>query len=316
MLKYNLNAMLKSLCIFFAFIAFHFSALPKQARAQTDIAPLPATAVLPQDSLHHMALRIIEPDEDEERLANNQLFFNALRQALVSDSTLAETFDSVRTVSFLRDPGGRFRIVTWYVPFRSGGFKYFGFVQTPATNRQAGQLFELKDLTPLLERVSMVELSQDQWYGAYYYEMIHTRHRRKDYFTLLGWKGDNPQSRIRVIEPFVLTEQGPVFGAQVFDAGERKPYRIIFEYSARVSMSLKYHGDFPKGRRKTVPMIIFDRLSPTHETLQGNFRFYVPEVNVFDGFEFKNGRWVFIPDVDARVTIDPSRAPLNPVLPR
>lgn len=316
MLKYNLNALLKSLGLLFAFVAFYVSAPLKQAQAQTDFTCSQAAAVITQDSLHHMALRIIEPDEDEERLANNQLFFIALRQALVSDSTLAEAFDSVRTVSFLRHPGGRFRIVTWYVPFRTGGFKYFGFVQTPASKGQAGQLYELNDITGSLERVSTLQLDKNQWYGAYYYEMIHTRHRRKDYFTLLGWKGDNPQSRIRLIEPFVLTEQGPVFGAQVFDAGERKPYRIIFEYSARVSMSLKYHADFPKGRRKTIPIIVFDRLAPTHESLQGNFRFYVPEVNVFDGFEFKNGRWVFAPDVDARVTIDPSRAPLNPVLPR
>lgn len=316
MLKCALNTLIKTLCLFVALPILLFSVLPEPVRAQGDFVISQQHAVLIQDSLHQMALRIIEPEEDEERLANNALFFNALKQALVSDSTLAEAFDSVRTVSFLRDPAGRFRIVTWYVPFRSGEFKYFGFVQTPPSRGQTGQLYELKDMSGFLERVSAQQLDQDQWYGAYYYEMIHIRHRRNDYYTLLGWKGNNRQSRIRVIEPFALTEKGPVFGAQVFDAGDRKPYRIIFEYSARVSMSLKYHGDFPKGRRKTAQMIVFDRLAPTHESLQGNYSFYVPEVNVFDGFEFKNGRWVFMPDVDARVTIHPSLVPLNPVLPR
>jgi hypothetical protein len=265
-----------------------------------------------EDSLHRMGMRIIEPRDDHERLERNTLFLESLREALLSDSALTHPFDSVRTVSFLPDPGGNFRIVSWYVPLVSGQFQYFGFVQTKATEKKAGKLYFLNDLSPLLSQVSARELNHDEWFGAYYYELIHLRYRRKDCFTLLGWKGDNPASRKRVIEPFRLTEQGPVFGAPVFEAGDRKPFRVIFEYSARVSMSLKYHAQFPVRRRRTIPMIIFDRLSPTHETLRGNFQFYVPEVNVFDGFQFKDGRWVFVPDVDARVTIDPSRVPLNP----
>jgi hypothetical protein len=265
-----------------------------------------------EDSLHRMAMRIIEPREDSERLERNASFLESLREALLVDSALTHPFDSVRTVSFLPDPGGKFRIVTWYVPLVSGQFQYYGFVQTKATEKEAGRLFILNDLTLMLNQVSARELNHDEWFGAYYYELIHLRERRKDYFTLLGWKGDNPASRKRVIEPFRLTEQGPVFGAPVFDAGDHKPFRVIFEYSARVSMSLKYHAEFPVRRRRTIPMIIFDRLSPTHETLRGNFQFYVPEVNVFDGFRFKDGRWVFVPDVDARVTMDPSLVPLNP----
>jgi len=269
-----------------------------------------------EDSLLKLAMRIIEPDNDAGRLENNALFQDALREALLTDSTLSHPFDSVRTVSFLLAPSGAFRIITWYVPLTNGRFRYFGFVQTPANARQAGDLFELNDMTPLLSQISSRELRKDEWYGAYYYELIHIRQRRKDYYTLLGWKGDNPDSRIRLIEPFRLTGQGPVFGAQVFEAGERKPFRIIFEYSARVSMSLKYHPCFPAGRRRTKQIIVFDRLFPTHESLTGDFRFYVPEVNAFDGFEFKNGQWLFVHDVDARVVIDPSRKPLNPALPR
>ncbi len=272
--------------------------------------------VATQDSLHKLAMRIIEPDNDAGRLENNTIFMEALRKAMLADTNLAQSFDSVRTVSFLRSPNGSFRIATWYVPLINGRFKYFGFVQTPATALNPAMLFKLTDMTPLLSQISGRELDKDQWYGAYYYELVHIKRRRKDYYTLLGWKGDNPQSRIRVIEPFRITEQGPIFGAQVFEAGDQKPFRIIFEYSARVSMSLKYHPDFPVRRRKTRQIIVFDRLTPTHESLMGNFKFYVPEVNVFDGFEFENGRWVFVNDVDGRVVIDPSKVPLNPVLPR
>lgn len=265
-----------------------------------------------EDSLHRLAMLIIEPRDDQERLERNFAFEAALRHALLLDSMLTNRFDSVRTVSFLHSPDGHFRIVSWYVPLLSGQFQYFGFVQVAPSRKQAGQLVPLTDMTALLTQVSARELGPHEWYGAYYYELIHLRYRRKDYYTLLGWKGDNPATRKRVIEPFRITENGPVFGAQVFDSGERKPYRIIFEYSARVSMSLKYHADFVVRRRRTVPMIIFDRLSPTHESLRGNFSYYVPEVNVLDGFRFNDGRWEFVPDVDARVAIDPSLVPMNP----
>ncbi len=283
---------------------------PAFAQKQQDIIVNEFAAL--EDSLHRMAMLIIEPRDDQERLARNAAFKVALREALLLDSTLTNRFDSVLTVSFLHSPDGEFRIATWYVPLLSGGFQYFGFVQVAPTRRQQGQLFALNDMTAMLAQVSARELGQNEWYGAYYYELIHLRYRRKDYYTFLGWKGDNPATRKRVIEPFRITETGPVFGAQVFDSGQRKPYRIIFEYSARVSMSLRYHPDFVVGRRRTVPMIIFDRLSPTHESLRGNYSQYVPEVNVFDGFRFNDGRWEFVPDVDARVVIDPSLVPLNP----
>lgn len=54
-------------------------------------------------------------------------------------------------------------------------------------------------------------------------------------------------------------------------------------------------------------MIVFDRLSPIDTrtskyaaNLDGQYQFYVPESNVFDGFIFENGKWYFVKDIDAR----------------
>lgn len=300
----NLLKHLLTLCAFFLVTVPGFS----QKDATTPENPFLAL----EDSLHRMAMQIIEPREDQARLEKNALFQDALEQALLMDSTLTNPFDSVRTVSFLTDPRGHFRIITWYVPLVDGTYRYFGFVQTPSTKKQSGSLVPLHDKTSSLTQLSTRELGPDEWYGAWYYELIHQRHRRKDYYTLLGWKGDNPASRKRVIEPFHLTDEGPVFGAPVFDGSDRNPFRIIFEYSARVSMTLKYEPEFPQGKRRKVPMIVFDRLAPTHETFRNNFQYYVPEVNVLDGFRFHKGRWNLIPDVDARVSINPELVPLNP----
>jgi hypothetical protein len=127
----------------------------------------------------------------------------------------------------------------------------------------------------------------------------------------LGWKGDNPLTRKRVIEPLVFVSGKPNFGDQVFEIGEHKPFRVVFEYSRQVSMSLDFEPMYQKSNNQFIPMIIFDRLVPTHQSMAGRYEHYVPEVNVFDGLEFQNGIWMFIPDVDVRVNIDPSLTPLR-----
>jgi hypothetical protein len=55
-----------------------------------------------------------------------------------------------------------------------------------------------------------------------------------------------------------------------------------------------------KQKRYNKDMIIYDRLRPMDENLSGQFEYYVPETNIFDGFVFNNGKWVFIKDIDAR----------------
>ncbi|HSV87881.1 MAG TPA: hypothetical protein VLH61_04505 [Bacteroidales bacterium] len=290
---------------------FFLIAICNQVNAKNQVTEPIDQMILLEDSLHRLAMRIIEPPDDNERLNNNEVFMNVLRQALLADSTLQQGFAGVRTASFLKDPRGRFRIVTWYVPFVNGTFRYFGFVQIAARKAQAGKLFFLNDISAREEEFSDKALNYSNWYGAFYLELIHTRHRRKDQFILLGWKGNDRFTRKRVIEPFQISSDGPVFGAQVFDGGIGNPKRIIFEHSARVSMSLNFYDEFRVGRRKS-PTIVFDRLVPMREGQKGNFRYYVPEVNIFDGYSYSKGRWVFTPDLDARVFIDPSLVPLNP----
>jgi len=261
-----------------------------------------------EDSLHRLAMRIIEPREDTQRLQNNELFKELLRESLLSDGTLQQEFAGVRTASFLKDPRGRFRIVTWYVPFVDGTFRYFGFFQTTAQNNQEAALYFLNDISNQEKEFSTLELGYAQWYGAFYQELIHTRRKGTDQYILLGWKGNDRITRKRVIEPLQVTPDGPVFGAQVFDGGA---HRIIFEHSARVSMSLHFYNELRiRGRKARV--IVFDRLVPMHQGQEGNYQYYVPEVNIFDGYRYSRGRWVFTPDLDTRVFIDPSRVPLHP----
>lgn len=104
--------------------------------------------------------------------------------------------------------------------------------------------------------------------------------------------------------------------------GKEKFKRIIFEYSAKAVMNLKYDNQEyqekvrykkPKNgkrfemRNVKSPMIVFDRLVPLSPSLEGQKQFYVPETNIYDAFIYENGRWDFIEDVDARNPSKPSK---------
>jgi len=265
------------------------------------------------DTLQKLSLCIIEPADNELRLAANAIFQESFRDELIADSIFNKNFSSIRTVSVLVCPEKTFRIATWYVPFRDGTFQFFGYVQTPFSSYQPSAIMELHDNTVAINRSDDISLHPENWFGAFYYELIHVSYRRGDYYVLLGWKGKDRNTRMRVIEPFQLVNGRPVFGASVFNLPARAPHRIIFEYSSRVSMGLHYYPEFQfEGVRMKAPAIVFDRLIPMQPDLKGSFQFYVPEVNIFDALRFYRGRWEWVEDVDVRVFINPALQPLNP----
>ncbi len=260
-----------------------------------------------EDSLKRLALDIIEHEHDFERLSVNYDFKTLLEKTLEKEGSFNYPFDSLVTVSLLKAPDGSFRIFSWYVPLSNNRFEYFGFVQSLDVRKETYNLFALFDKADKLEEPQFENLDHETWYGAYYLDLIHKRHNRNDYYVLLGWRADNPLTRKRIIEPIMLMGGGrPSFGQPVFRYENNRYRRIIFEYSARVSMTMRYESHPPEPGRRAVDMIIFDRMAPSQPYLKGRYQFYVPETNIFDGFIFDEGKWIFTPDIDAR---NPRRRP-------
>ncbi len=259
-----------------------------------------------EDSLQAMAARIVQPPGDDERLQNNKEFKAYFKEVLAHEQSFDYPFDSLHTVSVLTAPDQKFRLFTWYVPLSGQQFLYFGYLQRGEKDTLNEPLYGLTDKTVKLREQPDRELDPGNWYGAYYYEIIHHQDAEgKHVYTLLGWKGDNPRTRIRVIEPLVIRQGEPVFGYNVFDGRYTENRRVIFQYSAAVSMSLLYEQDFFQKGDSLHHMIVFDRLEPLHEGVKGHYQFYKPEVNIFDGMYLKDGKWVLVEDVDARMPAPP-----------
>lgn len=260
-----------------------------------------------EDSLKQIMLQIIEPEHDFERLAINHDFKEYLTQVLEMEGSMDYPFDSLLIVSRLTSPDQTFRIISWYVPLADSNFEYFGFFQSRASKNEKPRLYILTDNARYITEPMFETLDHENWYGAYYTDLIHRRHRGADSYILLGWRGDNPLTRKRIIEPIRVMGKGrPSFGQPVFRYERNNHRRIIFEYSAKVSMSIAYESHAVGQSRRPQEIIIFDRMAPTHSFLRGHFQFYVPETNIFDAFVFEEGNWIFTPDIDAR---NPRRQP-------
>lgn len=260
-----------------------------------------------EDSLKILMQKITQPQHDFERLTYNYEFKKYFEKVLRFEGSADYPFDSLTTVSRLTAPDESFRIFTWFVPLEEGKFEYFGFFQHRFDRRNQVELYTLTDGAARLEQPQYETLDHENWYGAYYTELIHKRYKRNDHYVLLGWRGDNPLTRKRVIEPLSIMEKGrPSFGKPVFLYQDNKHRRIIFEYSARATMAIRYEAHMINQSRRAQDVIVFDRMLPTHDFLKGNYQFYVPETNIFDGFLFEDGKWHFIQDVDAR---NPRRRP-------
>lgn len=257
-----------------------------------------------------------------ERFEANELMMAKLDEALRLDPQLKYPFDSLKTISILMPPEKRMRILSWYVPHQDGTFTYFGVIQRWDARRKKSETFWLEDQSPEIGNPEEALLKPDNWYGALYYEIIPLKSRGRTYYTLLGWDGNMPQVNRKIIEVLHFKAgNAPVFGHYLFRGIPGKKRRIIFEYSGRASMTLRYDVQSfwlkqRKRNRKTVekeitrPMIVFDRLSPLNPTLEGNPAFMVPEVHIQDAFVEEDGRWQLIRDIDARNQPQDKKAPL------
>ena len=137
--------------------------------------------------------------------------------------------------------------------------------------------------------------------GALYYSVLESLYQGKTYYTLLGFDFNSLFSSKKIVEilTFGLGDE-PVFGANIFKVDNSFIARVVFEFSARATMTLRY---IPESQT-----IVFDHLSPYRPDFAGNYQFYGPDFT-FDGFKLENGCWRYVRNIDIRNT---KREPAKP----
>jgi len=255
-----------------------------------------------QDTLRVLGDSILHGSNNEVRRNANSSFKSALERALRRDGAFAFGFDSVKTLGRVIAPDNTFKIYNWILPaFDGTGYSYFGFVQAFDKAKQEISLFPLTDSSKTLVNPQTLKLRNDNWYGALYYKILKNKKGGKDYYTLLGWHGVNQNTTQKIIDVIYFNSGKPMFGYSLFKTDKVYKSRIIFEYNAQTTMSLKYE----EGQK----MIVFDHLSAADA--ERNSSLSGPD-GTYDGFRFKGDHWLYMKDIDMRTKWEPKKQPKNP----
>jgi hypothetical protein len=277
-----------------------------------------------EDSLKSIARLIKESPSDSARKILNDHFLVSLNEAIRIPGSFDYAFDSVRILGKLKSPDRRFRIYNWNLPRSDGSNISFGLIQV--NNKIKGQFdyFDLNDRSDSIEQPETQVLDGRHWYGSLYYRIIEnssvTDHKK--YYTLLGWIARNRFYTEKIIEVLTFDDEGiPVLGAGIFrNFGDGQNRRVIFRYSVTAKMALNYNEmELPTAPEsvqllkhygiegKKAKMIICDHLVPLDPQMEKQYQYYVPAADTYDAFIFSKEGWVFLKEVNARNSPNPSK---------
>lgn len=236
---------------------------------------------------------------ENERLEGNKQFLAVWDRIIDNPKILEYGFDSLKDISVLRPSDHKFTLITWNIPRDDGSHVFFGYLLVNNSKRiktgflrhktiEAYESFKLLDRSMTIKSPEMHVGGPDKWFGMLYTQLIASG----DCYTLIGWDGNNKLTTRKFVDVLWFKPDGtPVFGKDIFKLNRKNPRRLMFEYSADVTMSLKY--DEKKNQ------IVYNHLSAKQEgLLEGQYQFYGPDGS-FDALEWIKNRWVVNEDIDA-----------------
>lgn len=190
----------------------------------------------------------------------------------------------------LSSSDGEVKVFSWLYMTGENDYHYSAYIQL---NKRKEESESFKLITGNAENIKSENYNQqiDDWHGKIYYEMVTTQFKRKVFYTLIGADFNNSYTTMKTMEVFAIQRGKPVFRSDQFMIGGTVKDRIVLEYSADLSISVRYNNN--------LNMIVFDHLAPLHPIYTGNYQFYGPDGS-YDGLKFEEGIWILEEDVDAR----------------
>jgi hypothetical protein len=260
----------------------------------------------PQDvenELARLGINSVQLRTEEERLAASDTFSMLLDQIINSEAAFNHPFEKVKNLSKLQSPDQNFRIYTWSVPLRNGSFAFYGRLVFKEKNTFS--VIALIDNGVNIENPEFQLLKADQWYGAVYYDIIKTKHKKNTYYTLLGYRPNNSSHNEKVLEVLATDNLEPVrFGSRIFNTPtlngmnyQRPPFRLILRYNPKTVAFLRYMAQDDK--------IIMDHLAPPDASQKGLWAYYGQDFT-YDALFWEEGMWQLQENIALKGTSQPN----------
>ena len=219
---------------------------------------------------------------------SNVEFTAKMKSFLLLDGAFDYKFKHLETVAILDSPDEKIRIVNWNVEYPDMSYSFSGFVMVK--NNKKIKLYELKDMLDPYDTRPNGSLALEDWYGALYYKIIPFLNKRKTEYVLIGWDGGTAGSNFKILDVLTINKNTIQFGSPVFNSNGDISKRIIYEYSDKATMTLRFEEKY--GR------IVMDHLSPEAPSMKGLYSYYVPDFS-YDAYIFDGEYWTLKEDVIA-----------------
>jgi hypothetical protein len=220
----------------------------------------------------------------------------------MADSILSQTdgnllsFYQVKAMSLVSSEDQHLKLYNWMLMLENGmRYRFSGIALARSDRKQPYRKYLLEEKTfSDIEGAALQKLDHTTWPPCIYYSIISKKYKKKTHYIALGWAPQSHLTTRKIIEPVVITPTKLIFGAPVIKAkGKKTRHRLVFEYNARATMSLRYEP--------SAGMIVFDHLAPSdpRPESKGIYSLYGPDLS-YDGLEFSKGSWILKEDIDVK----------------
>lgn len=258
-----------------------------------------------EDSLNITADSMYGAFLPDTRVLYSERFARQLVKALKVPNSWSYTFPKVaERIQVLPSPDGAFRIFNWDIAPTEDTRRYYGAIQLPSERLK---LYGLVDYSTLIGKGAEDSiLTGGKWFGCLYYRIHPENIDGRKVYTLFGLNAAGRLSNRKVLEPMELTEDGPVFGAPIFNVRSllrpnERVNRFILEYKKDVQVGLNWDNE--RGN------IYFDNLVSQVNDPARKYT-YVPSGQI-DGFKWNGESWSYMQDIVSIVPRKDGEAPIN-----
>ncbi len=258
--------------------------------------------------LEGLSQTFVNDKNENVRLTTTYFFVKTLIRAIKIDHSYFYPFDSLKSISIQKPEDDKFRIFSWHLRLDNGSYRQYGVLQfNPEyikTIKKKKKDAVFPAYIPLIDRsdslltknAGTAMVTNEQWFGALYYNITTVKYKKQTYYILLGLdKADSTCNR-KVADVLNIDKKGKItLGAPIFKVlkDDVVKTRFILSYADDANIILRYTeaspGDF---------MIVFDNLIPSPKPIKGKNNL-IPDGS-FDGLKWEKGMWQHkeIGDVD------------------
>jgi hypothetical protein len=235
--------------------------------------------------------RLVNNYDDNDRLRINDSIRLIIDSYVASDTVFNHRFTNLRYLGQITSLDSLLKIITWNLVLSSEPSRYFCYFIRKQEQGKKNRIYRLATTYREDPVKTDTIYTERDWYGALYYDLKPIIIDNKRCWILLGIDYGNSFISRKIIDVLSFTaEDSIIFGRKWFASGEKIKFRDVFEYASNGMMSLRFRSD---------NSIVFDHLVPFSPALKDDRQYYGPDYSN-DAYNFENGIWRLIINVDAR----------------